>query len=137
MARNVVFGMIFVSLAVTFFGCATVIPATFKMVEASPSVSYEDAWLAVVDAIGERLEIEMVDKDSGYLRTGWKTHSGFFSKTRTRCIARVTSRSPFKVKIKVELQQFDGLSEEWVAKGNDEKLEQEILTDVRGRLQRR
>jgi len=118
-------------------GCVTAIPSKYRMVEASPAISYDDAWIAVVDSIGERLEIEMVDKDSGYLRTGWKGHSRFLTSYRTRCVARVTSRNPFKIKIKVELQEYDEFRECWVPRGNDTMLENEILTDIRGRLQRR
>jgi len=119
-------------------GCATAQPATFKMVEASPGVSFEQGWLAVVEAVGDRLDIETVDKESGYLRTAWKQSQKFLSSSyRTRCVASVASRQPFKVKIKVEREKYDSLSEKWIAAGNDEEMEREILADINGRLQRR
>jgi len=118
-------------------GCVTARAATYKMVEASPWVGYEDAWLAVVDAVSERFDIEVVDKDSGYLRTAWKQYTKFLSQYRTRCVAKAVSRKPFRVKIKVERQEYDSLTEEWVPKGNHTQLESEILADIRGRLHKR
>jgi hypothetical protein len=137
MARLVVVCLLAVVIVCLFAGCVTAIPATSKMLEASPAVSYEDAWLAVVDAVGERLQIEMIDKDSGYLRTGWKEWTRFLTTYRTRCTARVTNRQPFKVKVTVEKQEYNGMTEQWVPKGNYTELENEILSDIGGRLQRR
>jgi hypothetical protein len=41
---------------------------------------------------------------------------------RARVHARVEERKPFTVKIKVERQEFDPLSGEWIITGNDEKM---------------
>lgn len=47
---------------------------------------------------------------------------------------RVEERKPFKVKVKVEKQEFEALTDEWIITGNDEKMENEIMSELSGRL---
>ncbi|MFQ5949709.1 MAG: hypothetical protein ACE5J1_03360, partial [Nitrospiria bacterium] len=53
---------------------------------------------------------------------------------KTRVIVRVEERKPFKVKVKVEKAEFDPLASEWIITGNDEKMENEIMSELSGRL---
>lgn len=128
MLKMVIFMML---LAVT--SCATP-EATWKSIPDS-RVPYERAWNIVVNAVTQHFEIETVDGQSGYLKTSWKvTHTSIFGDPmeRARATVRVEERSPFRVKVKVEREQF--LFGQWQSGGNEEKLENDIMSELDGRL---
>ena len=61
-------------------GCVTnVPPATYyetvdpgwKVIPIRENLGFETAWQMLVDRIRKSYDIEIMDKDSGYLRTGW------------------------------------------------------------------
>ncbi len=120
-------------LAVT--ACATP-EATWKSVPES-QIRPERGWTIVVNAIAERFDVETSDAQSGYLRTSWKvTRKDLFGTAtqRTRVITRLEERTPFKVKVKVEMQKVNPWTGEWQDAGNDPRAEQEIMQDLAGRL---
>ena len=60
-------------------GCAAKKPPTFieqtdpgwKVIDLRDGLRYEEAWQMLVDRIRKHFDIEIMDKDSGYLRTSW------------------------------------------------------------------
>ncbi len=78
------FGTIVVALLV---GCETTPPPTFvrvmdtaqsgwKSIELREGLDYDQAWEGLVDVVALKLNIETMDKDAGYLRSGWAYMSG-------------------------------------------------------------
>ncbi len=126
------------ALSVIVSACVMAHEATWKTVPES-NMPYERAWSIVVNTITQHFELETSDAQSGYLRTGWKITGKDILGTpikKARVHVRVEERNPFRVKVKVEKQEFDPLSEEWVITGNDEKMESEIMGELSGRLTR-
>lgn len=61
-------------------GCITNVPPVtwvetvdpgWKVIDLREDMDYETAWQTLIDRIRKSYDIEIVDKDSGYLRTGW------------------------------------------------------------------
>ena len=122
------------------FGCVvTPQSAVWKTVPES-SISYDKAWNIVVNGVTQYFEIETIDGQSGYLRSAWKVTKRvpFFNDPmkQSRVHVRVESRNPFRVKVKAEQQVWDDFGSRWVEKGNDEKIESEILQEISARLRR-
>lgn len=125
-------------LALIITACVTAREATWKTVPET-NIAYERAWSIVVNAVTQHFELEVSDAQSGYLRTGWKITGKDLLGTpikKSRVHIRVEERSPFKVKVKTEKQEFDPLSEDWVITGDDEKIENEIMSELSGRLRK-
>jgi hypothetical protein len=78
--------LIFISAAVSCFlqGCATTsgVPSTFvrtysepgnwRSIETREGMSKDAKWRVAVDALSTKFDIEVIDKESGYIRTSWK-----------------------------------------------------------------
>jgi methionine-rich copper-binding protein CopC len=127
-----------VALSLVVSACVMAHEATWKTVPES-NMPYDRAWSIVVNAITQHFELETSDAQSGYLRTGWKvTGKDILGAPikKARVHVRVEEKNPFRVKVKVEKQEFDAFSEEWVITGNDEKMESEIMGELSGRLSR-
>ena len=127
--------LVSVLLSLSLFACATP-EATWKTVPQS-RITWERGWPIVVNAISQQFDLEITDGQSGYLRTAWKvTGTNWLRQPqeRARVTVRVEERSPFTVKVKVEKQEVDMFSKNWVDKGNHEKMEQEIMAELAGRL---
>ena len=127
-----------IGLAFLISACVIAQEATWKTVPQT-DIPYDRAWSIVVNAIAQHFELEASDGQSGYLRTGWKVTSRDFLGApikKVRVHVRVEERSPFRVKVKVEKQEYEPFSEQWVVTGNDEQMEGEIMGELSGRLRR-
>jgi len=95
-------------------------------------LSYDKAFGEVLDVIGKRFELDMISKDSGYLRTNWiytwNTKGRYNEKYRTRVIIKF-SADRTKVDIKSEAE-FGG-EPRWI-KGFDTALLSQIKQDIQG-----
>ena len=132
--------LVIAALSLIISACVTMTAheATWKTVPES-KMPYDRAWSIVVNAVTQHFELETTDAQSGYLRTGWKvTDRDILGAPikKARVHVRVEERRPFTVKIKVERQEFEPLSEEWIITGNDEKMEGEIMGELSGRLRK-
>jgi hypothetical protein len=109
--------------------------ARWKTVPES-SMEYDAAWNVIVNTVTQHFDLETVDAQSGYLKSGWKVEKTFLGmdKARRRCHVRVEQRAPLKIKVKVELEKWNSWTESWQGKGNDSKIEDEVLTELSGRL---
>ena len=92
-------------------------------------MSYEKAWSVVLDAITEDFDLEIAEKDSGYVKSSYKTNGN----VKFRVVAKFTSRSPVKIKIKVDGEKLNPWDGKWVATGFPEK-ERKYLEEFEGRL---
>jgi hypothetical protein len=134
----------FLALAILLSACATAREATWKTVPGA-NIPYERAWIIVVNTVSEYFDLETIDGQSGYLRSGWKTidtcwagifQGGMVPCKRAKVTVRVEERSPFKVKVKVEKEKANPWTsyQTWVQDGNDERLQNEIMDTLAGRL---
>ena len=120
------------------FGCVTPQSAVWKTVPEA-RMPFERAWSIVVNAVTQQFDLEISDGQSGYLRTGWKvTKRDILGSPikKARIHVRVEERTPFRVKVKAEKQEFNPFTEDWVVTGNDEEIEGEIMGELSGRLRR-
>jgi len=110
-------------------------------------MSYDKAWPVVVRVITDRFGLEVVDAQSGYLRSEWKVTDscwgglaagGMVPCKRARVVIRVENKSPFIIKVKAEKSAGVPLSNynRWVTQGNDKKMEQEVLENLHKQLLR-
>ena len=145
--KKTVFGCILmVSVLCICSGCA---PSTFvknqlpgwKVVELNDSLAgqYNDAWMKTVDTIARDYDIEMLDKDSGYLRTVWAY--GISGGTYNRYRARITVKYPevkvpVKIELKTEAQWLDSQSNNRWVRGFDRNFQRDVYTALSGRLGR-
>jgi len=133
-------------LTVTLYACAAGLEATWKTVPET-NISPARAWTIVVNTVSESFELETIDGQSGYLKSGWKTtdtcwgglvSGGMIPCEKSRVIVRVEDRIPFKVKVKVEKQTANPWTSYsvWAPNGNNERLEREIMETLQGRLKK-
>jgi len=128
-------------------GCA---PKTFvrsapgwKMIELNDALvnNYDEAWQKSVDTIARNWDIEILDKDSGYLRTAWVY--GISGGPQLRYRGRITLKYPeIKTPTKTEVKT----AAEWWASGNlyapvwvqgfDSAFQRDVYSELGGRLGR-
>lgn len=102
-------------------------------------LDYDKAWQVIVSTITEDFEIDVIEKDSGYLMTAWKSVSATmgeqlegYEKAGIRVTCKVEKRDPFRLKLKVQRAVLDAGS--WTPKSGDEKWEKELLEEIKLRL---
>jgi hypothetical protein len=151
--KRLIMKRVFLILSLILSACATPREATWKTLPES-NIPYDKAWTIVVNTVSEYFtDLETIDGQSGYLRSGWKTtdtcwlglyKGGKVPCKRARVIVRVEERTPFKVKVRVEQEEVSktgtyfilGSGVKWVSTGNDENLEREIMDTLMGRLRK-
>ena len=115
----------------------------WKTIELRPGLvnNYDDAWQKTVDSIARSWDIEILDKDSGYLRTAWVY--GISDGPQIKYRGRITVKYPeIKMPEKVEVKT----SAEWWARGSlyapiwvkgfDSSFQRDVFSDMSGRLGR-
>ena len=112
---------IFALVAVLFaFGCATKPPKSFVQnnanwfsVPIAQGLSHEKAWQKMADLLAKSFDLEVLNKDSGYIRTAWKLTVAVGKKGdvkgayRKRVTVKFDSEEN-NVQMKCEAQWFDG-----------------------------
>lgn len=127
-------------------GCA---PSSFvkgqssgwKVIELNDAIkgNYDDAWMKTVDTIARDYDIEMLDKDSGYLRTTWTygISGGVFNRYRGRITVKYPEvKTPEKIEVKTEAQWLNDTSKGLWVPGWDTSFQRDIFTALSGRLGR-
>ena len=146
MWKSIKLSTLFVGLIICCVGCA---PSTFvkgrsggwKTIELNDSLvgKYQDAWQKTVDTIAKDYDIEMLDKDSGYLRTTWTygISGGTFNRYRGRLTIKYTDiENPDKIEVKTDAQWLvDPATGVW-QQGFDSLLDRDVYTALSGRLGR-
>ena len=113
----------------------------WSAIEIREGITYEVAWESVVDLIARKLDIEILSREDGYLRTGW-LYSWTGKLTEVYKVRAVVKFSPNKkvVEIKSEAQYFTKgtcftFGAGWVM-GTDERLTTTLKTDIMGKVGR-
>ncbi len=100
--------------------------------------NYDDAWQRTVDTIARNWDIEILDKDSGYLRTAWL--HGIVGASYERYRGRLTIKypkvkSPDKLEVKTDAQWLAARPLGWVS-GFDSTFQRDVYSALSGRLGR-
>ena len=133
--------LLLVGAAIAVAGCS---PSTFvrttdvgwKTIEFRPDLDKDQAWQRIADTIAKNYDMEVIDRDSGYIRTGWMyTLSGKVTDNyRTRVITNIPLEND-RVEMKTDAHWFNPWSEQWVV-GYDTALLNQVYTDLQGRVGR-
>lgn len=135
-----------VTLALLCAGCA---PGTFvkgqssgwKIIELNENLQgdYDNAWQKTVDTIARDYDIELIDKDSGYLRTSWAhgISGGIYHRYRGRITIKYPSViNPDKMEVKTDAQWLSDPTYGVWEQGWDRNFNRDIFTALSGRLGR-
>ena len=133
-----------VLLVAIFSGCVTP-PNSFSrgetdwsVVELHDELGYDEAWEEVVDVVARRFDIEMVEKETGYLRTSWIYtwwKNGIHTENyRVRAMVKFTPEKD-AVAIKAEAHYLDEGAGGWIT-GADSLLLDTFKTDIMGTVGR-
>lgn len=144
MNKRILSGLLLLSMC-CLVGCA---PKSFvrqsagwKTIELNSATSgvYSEAWQKTVDTIAKSYDIEMMDRDSGYLRTCWTygISGGGFNRYRGRITIKYPEvETPEKIEIKTEAQWLDNVSTGLWLPGYDSIFQRDVYTALSGRLGR-
>jgi len=125
-------------------GCA---PSTFvrqtsgwKVVELRPGLKFDRAWQEMVDTVAQNWDVEMLEKDSRYLKTTW--HYGISGADPRRYRGRIIvkfppGKEPTALHLKTEAEWLppDSRDAQWI-KGHDSMMQRKVYTDISGRVGR-
>jgi len=76
--------------------------------EVNKKFSESDAWKIISQIVTSYFDnIEMADKETGYLKTSWQSKSFIHKTVRTRIFVKQSSLSPLKYKIKILSEYSD------------------------------
>jgi hypothetical protein len=142
-ARMITLLCIVVSMVVV--GCFA--PTTFvkttagwKTIEFNENIQgFDTAWQRCVDTIARDYDIEMIDKNSGYLRTAWiyGISGGVYNRYRGRITVKFSElKNPTMVDIKTEAQWLSDESSGIWTPGFDKNFQRDVYTALSGRLGR-
>ena len=128
-------------------GCAA--PGTFvrgrasgwKVIELNDAVkgNFDAAWQKTVDTIARDYDIEMLDKDSGYLRTAWLygISGGVYNRYRGRLTVKYPEvNNPEKIEVKTDAAWLVDVSYGRWEMGWDRDFQRDVYTALSGRLGR-
>lgn len=114
--------------------------AGWKSIELRPGLSgdFEQSWQTAVDTIARNYDIEIMDKSSGYMRTGWKY--GILGQATNVMAGRITVKfpsvtNPDRVDVKTDAQRFNQWTSTW-EEGVDSRFERDVINELSGRLGR-
>ena len=112
-------------------------PGIWKSIEVREGLSKDELWRTVVDAISQQFDLEVLEKESGYLRTSWKytflVGKQISEKYRTRIIIKFVGEEWKTVQIKSESNWLE--KEGWIL-GYDTMLLEDVFGDIQGRIGR-
>jgi len=134
-------------LSLSLMGCAST-PKSFvssapgwKTIELNEALkgNYDLAWQKTVDTVARDWDIELLDKDSGYIRTSWKYDIG--GRVRDTYRGRITLKfpeiaNPEKVELRTGAQWLRNRQSSFWQNGFDTNLERDVYAALAGRLGR-
>lgn len=126
--------MIMASSLFLFTACISLTPKSFvaqpagwNTIQMRENIQKNNAWSTVVSVISENYDIEVMEKESGYIRTNWVV----VGDTTNRIIAKLENNNTLR--IKVESKYYDKLTENWV-NGYSTTVTDAVKQDLSGRL---
>ena len=118
-----------------FVGCISLAPKGFiaqpagwNTIQMRSDITQDKAWNTFVSVISEKYDIEVMEKESGYIRTNWIVEGS----TANRIVGKIEPNNTLR--IKVESRYYDKLKEEWVT-GFSNTVTEAVKQDLQGRLQ--
>ena len=113
-------------------------PGIWKSVEIMDGMTNDKAWEILVDTLSQEYDLEVLEKDAGYLRTSWKytyvSGGKVVDRYRSRIVVKLTGSPDWtKVQVKCESNWLD--NEGWIL-GYDVRLLEDIYGDIQGKLGR-
>jgi len=142
-----------IMIILTLVSCTSFPPATFvktydepgmwKSIEVKEGMEKQDLWRTIVDALAHQFDLEVIDKDSGYVRTSWKytyIQQGLVNQNyRSRIVLKVLGEDWKIVQVKCESNWLEeggmGRPAGWIL-GYDSKLLEDVYGDLQGRIGR-
>lgn len=139
------FSLIMVALIMA--GCSS-LPRTFvatrgdtgewKVLEIREGMTNEQVWAIFVDTLSQKYDLEVIQKDGGYIRTAWKytylDGDKVSDRYRTRFVVKLSgSPSWDKAQLKCESNWLE--DEGWIS-GYDSQLLEEMYGDIQGKIGR-
>src|SRR6266498_4920373 len=137
--------IIFIFITSILIGCggSAEAPKTFiethdeggvwKNVEVRDGLEKEELWRKVVDALTHDFDVEVLDKDSGYLRSAWKysyvSSTKRYDQYRNRITVKFIGDDWKVVQLKVEANWFSKSAGDWVL-GYDSQLLRDVYTEL-------
>ena len=117
--------------------------AEWKTIEIRPGLDYNTTWQIAVDTVSKEYDIEVMEKASGYFRTGWLYTYVYRGKAIDRYRSQITvkilwDKRVCQVKCEAQWLKLGGAfatSTGWIT-GYDKALLEKVYTDLQGRLGR-
>jgi hypothetical protein len=112
-------------------------PGTWKSIEVRDGMTKDEVWRVIVDALSQKFDLEVLEKDSGYVRTSWKhtymVRGHISERYRARIIVKMLGSDWKTLQVKCEAN--------WLAKhgwmmGYDSRLLEDVFGDLQGRIGR-
>lgn len=134
--KNLVFLLLVLVISFSMINCSP--PVTFirtmdptwNTVELREEVKFDAAWKTVLDLLIKKFDIEVSDKESGYIRTGWLyTWTGEYTEVYRVRVTIKFMKDNHSVDIKSEAYYKDYV-------GYDTRLLQTIKMDIMGTIGR-
>jgi hypothetical protein len=129
-------------------GCATTPPETFmrthdepgiwKSVEIREGSTNDKIWEILVDTLSQKYDLEVLERDAGYIRSSWKytffEGEKVIDRYRSRIVVKLTGTPTWdKAQVKCESNWLD--KHGWIL-GYDTRLLEDIYGDLQGKLGR-
>jgi len=115
-------------------GCASS-PARWVSTREYTDTDYDRAWQIVVRTVTEDFDVDVIEKESGYLLTTWKPvtiSTGEFLEGYTEAAVRITCKvekyEPFVLKLRAQRGVLKHGS--WQPRGTDDTWEKELLERI-------
>ena len=110
-------------------------PGTWRTIIVRPGVSTDKVWESLVDTLARKFDLEVIEKDSGYVRTSWKytyvRQGSVVNRYRARIVVKTKGEGWDKLQVKCEANWLgDG---GWIL-GYDMRLLEDTYGDLQGKL---
>lgn len=125
-------------------GCSA--PATFvrlraaeadwRVIELRPGMEREKAWSELVDTVSLKHDIELLERDSGYVRSGWMftLYPEYKDRYRTRVVAKMSPEND-NIRVKIDAHWLPPGASHWQI-GSDTAELDDVWADLQGVLGR-
>jgi hypothetical protein len=113
-------------------------PGIWKTVDISTSINSDQIWRLLVDTLSQRYDLEVLEKDSGYLRTSWKytyiKGGKVTDRYRSRIVVKLNGSPWDQARVKCESNWLEK-DKGWIL-GYDTRLLEDVYGDIQGKLGR-
>ncbi len=108
--------------------------AEWQKILVSEHFTFEKSFVVVMDLISDKYEMDMINKDGGYIRSAWSflaKKNGKKDNTKRMRITIKWNHDRTQIQVKTECQHLKG--EEWI-EGEDSSISTQIREDIQGVL---